>query len=37
MTRPNDDPSARRARRLLWLVVLGFLLFNLLAVLVTTR
>ena len=33
----NDHPSARRARRLLWLVVAAFLLFNLLAFVATMR
>lgn len=33
----SDDPTVRRARRLLWLVVGGFILFNALVFLNTCR
>lgn len=32
----EDERTARRARRLLWLVVIGFILLNALAFLATT-
>lgn len=33
----SEDRSARRVRRLLWLIVAGFILFNVLAFLATLR
>lgn len=36
MNPTSEDPAARRARRTLWLVVIGFILFNALAFLATT-
>jgi hypothetical protein len=33
----SEDPRARRARRVLWLVVGGFILFNALAFLSTCQ
>lgn len=33
----SEDPSARRVRRWLWLIVAGFILFNVLAFLATLR